>query len=749
MKKNVKTVTCAALSLMMANTCMTTLYAKDGDDTQTTKDETVYAMLHPDGSVDEEIVSSWLHNDHGIKNIKESLNLKDVKNVKSDDQPSVKGNTYTWNVDGNDVYYEGKTTKQLPVKVNVTYKLNGQAIDGKDLIGKSGPLEIHITMKNTQTRQVNINGKTTNIHPLYIGAGVIDLSTDHFSNVTCENGKILNEGNNQMVGIVALPGLEDTLKSSGINDTKGLKIQDEYVIKCETKDFEMGPIMIALTPEVPLDKLKDINSLDELLDGIDQLSEASVKLANGTSQLAEGTATLNSKVKEMVNSIPALSTGVNDLKSGTTKLTKGSKELSANLKNLSNGLSLAKDGTKKLTTATKDLPTLVTSISELNDGMQTLSTGLREGNTKIQSVDLKKMQTLVDDLAAYPTQLTELANSALKLNTAIQGINTIVNDDTLKAASAQATAKTTAAKTTACTLYAQNADPTKSNMTQEQINALKAICTDTTYAEGYASGVQNALYGDADGAGHNVSNLSAAAALGSAKLSEKAPELNAAATQLNGAVSLVKTTLTDLGTLQDSMKDAAEGAATLAAGTSQLKTATANLGELKTGIKTLNTNMVSASSGASQLYNGSKTLVNGLTTANAGVTKLQNGSTALSKGAKQLHAATTTLAEKTGELNKGMQTFKMDGIDKMKHEVNVSMSDLNQLLSIKNEIVKEAENEHTFAGAPTKSTAKVKFIYKTEELKHEKKVETEKKATKEESKDNFFDKITNFFAKLL
>ena len=36
-----------------------------------------------------------------------------------------------------------------------------------------------------------------------------------------------------------------------------------------------------------------------------------------------------------------------------------------------------------------------------------------------------------------------------------------------------------------------------------------------------------------------------------------------------------------------------------------------------------------------------------------------------------------------------MQTFKMDGIDKMKHEVNVSMSDLNQLLSIKNEIVKD------------------------------------------------------------
>lgn len=748
MKKNVKAATCAALSLMMANTCMSTLYAKDDKDTDTTKDETVYAMLNPDGSVDEEIVSSWLHNDAGIKNIKEALDLKNVKNVKSDEKPSVKGDTYTWNVEGNDVYYEGTTTKQLPVKVSVTYKLDGKEIDGKDLVGKSGKLEIHIKMENTKTRQVNINGKTTNIHPLYVGAGVIDLSCDHFTNVTCENGKIMSEGNNQMVGIVALPGLEDTLKSSGINDTKGLKIQDEYVIKCETKDFEMGPIMIALTPEVPVDKLKDINSLDELLDGIDQLSEASEKLASGTSQLAEGTATLNSKVGEMVNSIPTLNNGVKDLKSGTSKLTKGSKELSSNLKNLSSGLTLAKTGTGKLVTATKDLPTLVSSVSELNDGMQTLSTGLSEGNTKLQAVDLTKMQTLVKDMAGYPAQLTALADSAVQLNTAVQGINNIVNGDALKGASTQATSKTTATKNAACTLYAQNADSTKSNMTAKQIEALKGICTDASFAESYAAGVHNALYGDADGKGHNVSNLSEAAANGTAQLAEKAPELKAAATQLSGTVTMVKTTLTDLGTLQTSMKNAAEGAATLAAGTSQLKTATANLGELQKGIKTLNTSMTTASQGAGQLYNGSKTLVSGLKSADSGVSKLQSGASALSSGATQLHSATTTLAEKTSELNKGMQTFKMDGIDKMKNEVNVSMTDLNQLLSIKNEIVKEAENEHSFTGAPKDSAAKVKFIYKTEELKPAKKVETEKKATKEESKDGFFDKITNFFAKL-
>ncbi len=121
MKKNVKAVTCAALSMLLVNSGMV-LYAKDDE---TVKDETVYAMLNSDGSVDQEIVSSWLHNDNGIRNIKEQLDLSNVKNVKSDEKPEVSGKTYTWNADSNDIYYEGTSTKTLPVQVRVTYKLDG------------------------------------------------------------------------------------------------------------------------------------------------------------------------------------------------------------------------------------------------------------------------------------------------------------------------------------------------------------------------------------------------------------------------------------------------------------------------------------------------------------------------------------------------------------------------------------------------------------------------------------------------
>ena len=161
MKKNVKAVTCVALSMLLVNSGMV-LYAKDDE---TVKDETVYAMLNSDGSVDQEIVSSWLHNDNGIRNIKEQLDLSNVKNVKSDEKPEVSGKTYTWNADSNDIYYEGTSTKTLPIQVRVTYKLDGKEISGKDLIGKSGKLEIHISLKNTQSKTVNVNGRQTRIHP--------------------------------------------------------------------------------------------------------------------------------------------------------------------------------------------------------------------------------------------------------------------------------------------------------------------------------------------------------------------------------------------------------------------------------------------------------------------------------------------------------------------------------------------------------------------------------------------------------
>ena len=720
MKKNVKAVTCAALSMLLVNSGMV-LYAKDDE---TVKDETVYAMLNSDGSVDQEIVSSWLHNDNGIRNIKEQLDLSNVKNVKSDEKPEVSGKTYTWNADSNDIYYEGTSTKTLPVQVRVTYKLDGKEISGKDLIGKSGKLEIHISLKNTQSKTVNVNGRQTRIHPFYMGAGVLDLSTDHFSYVKCENGKVLSEGNNTMVAFISVPGLQDTLESCGVTGAKELPMQDDITITCEAKDFELGPIMFAMTPEVPVDKLKDINSMDDLTKGLDELTNASAQLLNGTSQLSEGTATFQGKMQELVNGVPTLTNGVSALKNGTQELVSGSTRLYSGLQNLHTGMNQAKKGTAKLNKATDGLGTLVSGVDEINTNMQALAKGLQDGSNELNaSLSDEMLKNLTDGLgnvsalqAMFEKDQQHVAQAAADLEAALT--STDVDNAAGKLGETAEYLKKKAFNDKGEVVDAEAAQALKSLKSADDY-----LLNYKTQATASAVNLQKQLTQlQTDSA--NLKNLS--------DMADSAAEM-----------------LPKLSSFKASLNTASQGAQQLARGTQQLSEKSSSLLELKKGISTLDSSMTTAVGGSSELYKGSQALVSGLQRVDQGAGALQSGSATIGNGAQQLYDASTLLKDKTGELHAGMSKFKTTGIDEMQKQVSLSLDDVTQLLAIKDEIVKEAEQEHTFSGAPKNSESKVKYIYKTEELQKEKKTDTqETKKTKEETKDDFFDKISNFFSKM-
>ena len=720
MKKNVKAVTCAALSMLLVNSGMV-LYAKDDE---TVKDETVYAMLNSDGSVDQEIVSSWLHNDNGIRNIKEQLDLSNVKNVKSDEKPEVSGKTYTWNAASNDIYYEGTSTKTLPVQVRVTYKLNGKEISGKDLIGKSGKLEIHISLKNTQSKTVNVNGRQTRIHPFYMGAGVLDLSTDHFSNVKCENGKVLSEGNNTMVAFISVPGLQDTLESCGVTGAKELPMQDDITITCEAKDFELGPIMFAMTPEVPVDKLKDINSMDDLTKGLDELTNASAQLLNGTSQLSEGTATFQGKMQELVNGVPTLTNGVSALKNGTQELVSGSTRLYSGLQNLHTGMNQAKKGTAKLNKATDGLGTLVSGVDEINTNMQALAKGLQDGSNELNaSLSDEMLKNLTDGLGnvsalqeMFEKDQQHVAQAAADLEAALT--STDVDNAAGKLGETAEYLKKKAFNDKGEVVDAEAAQALKSLKSADDY-----LLNYKTQATASAVNLQKQLTQlQTDSA--NLKNLS--------DMADSAAEM-----------------LPKLSSFKASLNTASQGAQQLARGTQQLSEKSSSLLELKKGISTLDSSMTTAVGGSSELYKGSQALVSGLQRVDQGAGALQSGSATIGNGAQQLYDASTLLKDKTGELHAGMSKFKTTGIDEMQKQVSLSLDDVTQLLAIKDEIVKEAEQEHTFSGAPKNSESKVKYIYKTEELQKEKKTDTqETKKTKEETKDDFFDKISNFFSKM-
>ena len=150
MKKAYK-VTAGALSALMVCGMVSPALAAS-----VSKDETVFATLEPDGTVAHQTVSDWLHSDKGLSNFADVSNLDDIVNLKGKEQPKQNGSKLTWNIEGNDVYYQGTSTAELPVQAKITYTLDGKQVEPSQLEGADGHLVIHIALENKQTKTVTV-----------------------------------------------------------------------------------------------------------------------------------------------------------------------------------------------------------------------------------------------------------------------------------------------------------------------------------------------------------------------------------------------------------------------------------------------------------------------------------------------------------------------------------------------------------------------------------------------------------------
>ena len=445
----VKVVGSVVLSAVMAGSMMpVTVFAQSNDENPTEKTETVYSVLNSDGSISDTIVSSWLHDEDGINNIKETLNLTDVKNIKSNEKPSKDGNTYTWNANGNDVYYEGTATKQLPVSVKIRYELDGQEMSAKDMEGKSGHLKLMISFTNNYSQVKNINGKSIVIHPSYLAGGMLNMSTGKFSNVKCESGKIVNDGTNEMLAFANIPGLNETLKSAGLDKVNNqLGISDDVTVEADVNDFDLGSIMVGMTNEIDLaSELGDIGSVSELTDGIDQLIEADDQLIDGSKQLYDGT----TQLKEQAAPLTGSSDQVRQLSAGAIQLNDGVKALQTGLTAYTNGVDTLAAGSQQLYGIPQGVSQIQNGVSgnlgqgktNLLDGATALNEGLKQLEAQVNTLtptELDTMQTQIQGamatLAGMQKTITDdsatLGDLSNSLNTASNAITTITkyNED--------------------------------------------------------------------------------------------------------------------------------------------------------------------------------------------------------------------------------------------------------------------------------------------------------------------------------
>lgn len=654
----VKVVGSVLLSAVMAGSMMpVTVFAQNNDENPTEKTETVYSVLNSDGSISDTIVSSWLHDEDGINNIKETLNLKDVKNIKSNEKPSKDGNTYTWNAKGNDVYYEGTATKQLPVSVKIRYELDGQEMSAKDMEGKSGHLKLTISFTNNYSEVKNINGKSIVIHPSYLAGGMLNMSTGNFTNVKCESGKIVNDGTNEMLAFANIPGLNETLKSAGLDKVNNqLGISDDVTVEADVNNFDLGSIMVGMTNEIDLaSELGDIGSVFELTDGIDQLIEADDQLIDGSKQLYDGT----TQLKEQAAPLTGSSDQVRQLSSGAIQLNDGVKALQTGLTAYTQGASAINEGVNQLygipqnvgliqsavTTSTEEQTSLVDGSQAVADGLGQLLDQLNGANV---TASVKEMNALLDD---SKTKLQGMAKTLSEDKTTLEGMQTeLTNAST---------------KLSGLSDLKDKLDNLGTNIETKETQSNKAIADynskkDTVNDE--ITTIKNSMKSEID---TSISTLrTAKQALYDAGKTDEANSIQTQIDALNSekakvdAISTIEglqtlQTLTEeFGTLNDTLvtvkSTVAEMSTLVGKSIEKLNGLATDVQAALTTIDTLSQTL----SGSTKKVEGMQTMLNSL---KPGVTELYNG-------ALQINAGAINLGDKLGQL----QTASQSGVDKIK-----------------------------------------------------------------------------------
>ncbi len=364
------------------------------------KDETVYVIADAAGSPTKVIVSNQLKNKDGADSLKDTTTLKDITNVNGDG--SYKENadgTITWDTDGGaDVYYQGTTDKELPVTVKLSYQLDGKDIKPEDLAGKSGHVKIRFEYTNNATKKVKVGDKEEEIKvPFCMTSGAV-LPNDTFSNVTVTNGRIINEGKNNIVVGVAFPGLTesldwDNMKSKAKDEEARKKLDDIDIpesveIEADVKNFALDMTLTMASSNVlsSFNLTKDIDTseisdqMDDLQDGMDKLIDGGEDLKDGTGKVKDGASDLNDGAGKLKDGTGDLKDGAGKLKDGTSELKDGAGELADGTQSLADGAGKLQGGAQELANGTTTLKSgssaLVSGVEKLKSGTESLNSGV-------------------------------------------------------------------------------------------------------------------------------------------------------------------------------------------------------------------------------------------------------------------------------------------------------------------------------------------------------------------------------------
>lgn len=342
----------------------------DSQTDQVDKAETVYAKANADGTVRKVTVTDILKNPGDGNPIEDQSALKNIKNTEGEEEYKQNGEKLTWDNKGEDITYEGTTDKELPVKTNIRYFLNGKEMKPEKLAGKSGKVTIRFNYDNLAGQTVQVNGKDVQTITPFAVLSTVMLSEDHFSNIQVKNGKLADMNGQTVVIGYAFPGLAECLNLTDYKATKDVDIPDYVEIQADTTDFQLDFTATVITNGL-LQNLEEDDLIRRLSAGSQQLTEGMKAFDNGIGQLSEGIAALHSGSSQLSGSSDSLLQGCAVLTEGLQALQKGM-------------ITFDEEGIQKIADLTgADLQEVLTQIRALKkaDGAYENFSGLKDGQS--------------------------------------------------------------------------------------------------------------------------------------------------------------------------------------------------------------------------------------------------------------------------------------------------------------------------------------------------------------------------------
>ena len=636
------------------------LTGKLGDAKDTDKKETVYVEMNADGTVTKTTVSDVLKV-KGKDNISDVSDLTDITNISGDEAFTTDNGKLIWENKGKNISYQGTTTKSAPIDIKVSYYLDDKEISPEDLAGKSGKVKIVYDYTN------NSKEAAGNFVPFITLTGMI--LDDNFSNVTVDNGKVVDYDDNKIVVGYAAPGFKDHLLDT-IDKAKDyisdIDIPESVTVTADVKDFSMDMALTVATSELGDIDLEDTldfsdieEKMDELKDGTDELVNGATKLNNGANELKSGSSKINS--------------GASDIAKYTSTLSDGTKELLGKYslfnQSLLEALASADDGAGKLNKGAKDLSSgLATAKAAfedtkksqgLNNGAKALNKGAKEANAGVKQL----AQTLQATPSSIQDQIDGKDGIITKLNAATGGL--ISSEIALK------------------------------NIV-EGING--AVATGTDLNKVLASkGLDVKTYYTLLQAYYSVQTLKSVKSKFEAQISGSAADIQKLLAGMDSLEAGTTSLSSGVTKLYSGIKQLNTGAATLAKGTADLKSGT---GELK-----------------SKIGAASPQIKSGIGTVNSGAAQISDGAKTLAAGTKTLDNGIITLANGTKDLKDGTIKLNKEGISKI---TEIFGEDTKDAVNKIEDVLNAGKKYNSFSGINSDMSGDVKFIFKTAEIKSEK-----------------------------